>query len=182
MIIKRNKRGKESDEMLLEVIEKYPGFSQYELARKLKWPIGRIDGSIRRLLNANEIFIRVLERNGRRVNLVYPKNQKPSNVIEVPIGLLHTGNPIWSESAFVYALDNATIGISGTEMPEWGEISCFLEKIPLEKNKEKIVVRIPEKISRFYNMERKHSVVSVNGNTILVTISGDIIEEKKYPA
>jgi len=36
MIIKRNKRGKESDEMLLEVIEKYPGFSQYELARKLK--------------------------------------------------------------------------------------------------------------------------------------------------
>jgi len=182
MIAKRNKRGKESDEMLLEVIEKYPGLSQYELARKLKWPSGRIDGSIRRLLNANEIFIRVLERNGRRVNLVYPKNQKPSNIIEVPIGLLHAGNPVWSESAFAYALDNSTIGISGAEMPAWGEISCFLEKIPLEKYKEKIVVRIPEKIARFYNMERKHSVVSVNGNTILVTISGDIVEEKKYPS
>ena len=94
MIAKRNKRGKESDEMLLEVIEKYPGLSQYELARRLKWPSGRIDGSIRRLLNANEIFIRVLERNGRRVNLVYPKNQKPSSIIEIPIGLLHTGNPL----------------------------------------------------------------------------------------
>jgi hypothetical protein len=182
MIAKRNKRGKESDKMLLQVIEKYPGLSQYELARKLKWPSGRIDGSIRRLLNANEIFIRVLERNGRRVNLVYPKDQKPSNIIEVPIGLLHVGNPIWSESAFVYALDNSTIGISGTEMPEWGEISCFLEKVPLGKDKEKIAVRIPEKIVRFYNMERKHRVVSVNGNAILVTISGDIVEEKKYPS
>jgi len=182
MIIKRNKRGKESDEILLEVIEKYPGLSQYELARKLKWPSGRIDGSIRRLLNANEIFIRVLERNGRRVNLVYPKDQKPSNVVEVPIGLLHTGNPIWSESAFVYALDNSTIGISGTEMPEWEQISCFLEKILIRKDKEKIVMRIPERIVRFYNMERRHSVVSVNGNTILVTVTGEIIEEKKYPA
>jgi hypothetical protein len=182
MIAKRNKRGKESDEMLLEVIEKYPGLSQYELARKLKWPSGRIDGSIRRLLNANEILIRVLERNGRLVNLVYPKDQKPSNVVEVPIGLLHAGNPIWSESAFVYALDNSTIGISGTEMPEWEEISCFLEEVPIRKEKGKIVVRIPGKMVKFYNMERKHSVVSVNGNTILVTISGDIIEEKKYPA
>jgi len=182
MIAKRNKRGKESDKMLLQVIEKHPGLSQYELARKLKWPSGRIDGSIRRLLNANEIFIRVLERNGRRVNLVYPKDQKPSNVIEVPINLLHVGNPIWSESAFVYALDNSTIGISGTEMPEWGEISCFLEEVPVRKGGETIILKIPEKIVRFYNMERKHRVVSINGNTILVTISGDIIEEKKYPA
>jgi hypothetical protein len=182
MIVKGNKRGKESDKMLLQIIEKYPGLSQYELARKLEWPSGRIDGSIRRLLNANKIFIRVLERNGRRVNLVYPKDQKPSNIVEVPIGLLHAGNPIWSESAFVYALDNSTIGISGAEMPEWGEISCFLEKVPIRKGRETIILKIPEKIVRFYSMERKHRVVSINGNTVLVTISGDIIEEKKYPA
>jgi len=182
MIEKGNKRGKESDKMLLQIIEKYPGLSQYELAKKLRWPSGRIDGSIRRLLNANEIFIRVLERNGRRANLVYPKDQKPSNIIEVPIDLLRTGNPIWNESAFVYALDSSTIGISGEEMPEWEEISCFLEKIQIRKGAETAVLRLPEKIVRFYNMERRHRVVSVNGNTILVTISGEIVEEKKYPS
>jgi len=182
MNVRRNRKGKESDEMLLEIIKKYPGLSQYELAKKLEWPSGHIDGSIRRLLNANEIFIRVLERNGRHVNLVYPKDQKPSNIIEVPIDLLRTGNPIWNESAFVYALDSSTIGISGEEMPEWEEISCFSEKIPIRKSAETAVLQIPEKIVRFYNMERRHRIVSVNGNTILVTVSGEIVEEKKYPS
>jgi hypothetical protein len=182
MNIRRNRKGKESDKILLETIKKYSGLSQYELAKKLGWPSGHIDGSIRRLLNANEIFIRVLERNGRRVNLVYAKDQKPSNIIEVPMDLLRTGNPVWNDSAFVYALDSSTIGISGEEMPEWEEISCFLEKIPIRKSAGTAVLQIPEKIVRFYNMEKRHRVVSVNGNTILVTISGEIVEEKKYPS
>ena len=182
MNVRRNRRGKESDEILAETIKKYPGLSQYELGKKLRWPSGHVDGSIRRLLKANEIFIRVLERNGRHVNLIYPKDQKPSNIIEVPIDLLRTGNPIWNESAFVYALDSSTIGISGEQMTEWEEISCFSEKIPIRKSGETAVLQIPEKIVRFYNMERRHRVVSVNGNTILVTVSGEIVEEKKYPS
>jgi hypothetical protein len=55
-------------------------------------------------------------------------------------------------------------------------------EIPIRKDEEKIVLQIPEKFSRFYNIERKHKVVSVNGNNILVTISGNIIDEKKYPS
>jgi len=179
---KRNIRGRESDEVLLNIIEKYPSLSQYELGKKLKWNAGRVDGSVRRLLNANRIFIRVLERNGRRVNLVYAKDQKPLNVIEVPAELLRTSNPIWNEHAFVYALDSSTIGISAREIPEWEEISCFLEKIPIKKMDGKMVVQIPEKFWRFYNLERKHRVVSINGNNLLITVSGDIIEEKKYPS
>jgi hypothetical protein len=179
---KSNRRGRESDKALLEVIKDYPGLSQYELAKKLRSSSGRIDGSIRRLLKEHEIFIQAIERNGRIVNLVYPKEQKPSNFIEVPINLLKIGNPLWDRSAFVYALDSSTIGISGKEMPEWKEISCLLEEIPLKKEGDKIGLHIPEKFSRFYNMERKHRIVSLNGNNILITISGDIIEEKKYPS
>jgi len=179
---KRNIRGRESDEILFDIIDKYPGLSQYELGKKLRWNAGRVDGSIRRLLNANRIFIRVLERNGRRVNLVHAKDEKPMNVIEVPAELLRKANPIWSEHAFVYALDNSTIGISGREMPEWEEISCFLQRIPIEETDGKMVVQIPEKFWRFYNLERKHRVVSINGNNLLITVSGDIVEEKKYPS
>jgi hypothetical protein len=179
---RRNQRGFRSDEALLCVIREQPGLSQYEIGKKLKWPSGHVDGAIRRLLNENKLFIRVLERNGRRVNLVYSKENKPSNVIEVPEKLLHTGNPTWQDVAFVYALDSTTIGISGSEMPEWNEISCFIEKIPIQKGKEKLVLEIPEKFRRFYDLERKHRVVSLNGNNILITISGNIIEEKKYPS
>jgi len=180
--LRRNRRGLQSDEILLEVIRGQPGLSQYEIGKKLKWPSGRVDGSIRRLLNENKVLIRILERNGRRVNLVYPKDDKPSNVVEVPEKLLRTENPMWQDSAFVYALDSTTIGISGREMPEWNEISCFIEKIPIHKREEKLVLEIPEKFRRFYDLERKHRVVSLNGNNILITVSGNIIEEKKYPS
>jgi hypothetical protein len=179
---KRNKRGLESDDILFDKIKEYPGLSQYELSKKLKWPIGRIDGSIRRLVNQKKIVIKILERNGRRVNLAYPKDEEPADVIEVPAKLLHADNPTWLDSAFVYALDSSTIGISGQEMPEWKETSCFLERIPIEKNAEKFVLKIPDNFKRFYDWERKHRVVSINGNNILITISGNIIEEKKYPS
>jgi hypothetical protein len=178
----RNKRGRESDKLLLETIKDYPGLSQYELAKKLGWQSGRVDGAIRRIVNENLIVIKSIERNGRVVNLVYPKDSKPSNIIEVPANLLQVGNPTWLDSAFVYALDSTTIGIAGNEMPEWNEISCFTEKTPIKRNKEKIILQIPEKFSRFYNIERKHKIVSLNGNNILITISGNIIEEKKYPS
>jgi hypothetical protein len=180
--LRRNRRGLQSDKILLEIIRGQLGLSQYEIGKKLKWPSGHVDGAIRRLINENKIFIRVLERNGRHVNLVYPKENKPSNVIEVPAKLLLKGNPTWQDSAFVYALDSTTIGISGREMPEWNEISCFIEKIPIQKGEEKLVLEIPEQFRRFYDLERKHRVVSLNGNNILITVSGNIVEEKKYPS
>jgi len=180
--LKRNKRGLDSDQTLLELISGLHGLSQYEIGKKLKWPSGRVDGAIRRLLNEDRVFIKILERNGRHVNLVYPKEDKPSDTVEVPAKLLHVSNPTWLDSAFVYALDSTTVGISGHEMPEWKETSCFTEKIPIGKETGKLVFQIPERIKRFYNWERKHRVVSVNGNNILITISGNIIEEKKYPS
>jgi hypothetical protein len=95
---------------------------------------------------------------------------------------LKVENQTWLDSAFVYALDSTTIGIAGHKILEWNENACFTEKTQIKNDKEKIILQIPEKFSRFYNLERKHKVVSINGNTILITISGNIIEEKKYPS
>jgi len=178
----RNKRGLKSDKLLLETIKDYPGLSQYELSKKLGWQSGRVDGAIRRLVNGNVITVKNLERNGRQTNLVYPKDSKAPNVIEVPANLLPAENHSWLHWAFAYALDSTTIGIAGCEMPEWNEISCFTEKIPITKTQEKIILQIPEKFCRFYNIERRHKVTSINGNSILITITGNIVEEKKYPA
>ena len=62
------------------------------------------------------------------------------------------------------------------------EISCFQETLKIRKVDGKLVLQIPEAFLRFYNMRRRHRVVSVNGNNLLVTVSGDIVEEKKYPS
>lgn len=179
--MKSNKRGKESDEMLLNIVRAYPGLSQYEILRKLRWSSGHVDGAIRRLLRSNKVFLEVVEREGRRVNLVYPEEKKPSNFIEVPSELLEVGNPSWSDQAFFYALDSSTIGVSGSQMSEWEELSCFVETIPIRRDGEKVLFNIPENFWRFYNLDKRHRVISVNGNAILVTVSGYIIKEKAYP-
>jgi hypothetical protein len=67
-------------------------------------------------------------------------------------------------------------------MPEWAEISCFKEETPISREADKVLIEIPEKTKRFYDWERKHRVLSVNGNDILVTISGNLVEQKKYPS
>lgn len=176
-------KGKNTDQALLHVVRRYPGLSQYELANKLKWSIGRVDGAARRLLNSKEVYIRVLERNGRRVNLIYPKGERPRDVIEIPESLLETANPTWEEEAFIYALDHVTIGISGREIPDWSEIACFSSRVPLRRGDgDKVSLTIPEKFVHFYNLEKKHRVVFLNGNNVLVTVSGDIIETKNYPS
>jgi len=180
--LKRNKLGEESDKVMFNTVKKYPGLSQYELSKKLGWNNGRVDGSVRRLINEGKVVIRVWERNGRHVNLVYPKKSKPSNIIEVPTELLQVGNPIWVESAHIYALDSSTIGIAGKEIDEWKEIACFTEEIPLKRDTKKVTLKVPEKFKKFYNMEQRHKVVSVNGNTILITISGNLVASKKYPS
>ena len=180
----KTEKGRNTDQTLLEIVRRYPGLSQYEIARKLKWTIGRVDGGVRRLLNSGEVYMRVIARaKGRKVNLVYPKGERPIDVIEVPETLLETGNPIWQNEAYIYALDNVTLGISGEPLPDWDEISCFNSKVPIRKGSNgKIFLKIPEKFVHFYNLEKKHKVVFLNGNNILVTVSGDIVEIKRYPS
>jgi hypothetical protein len=107
---------------------------------------------------------------------------KATDSIEVPTKLLRVDSATWFNSAFVYCLGSSTIGVSGRAMPEWAEISCFAEEIPIKRDAKKVVVQIPERIKRFYNFEQRHRVVSVNGNNLLITLSGNVVEDKKYPA
>jgi hypothetical protein len=176
-----NRRGKQTDDILLEVVRSYPGLSQYELGKKLGWKAGHVDGSIRRLLVSKGIFLKVMERNGKQVNLVYPANQKPMDVIEVPMELLEVGNPHWSEEAVMYALDNSTIGISGSQIQEWNDVAAFRTTIPVRMQGTKILLTIPKKFITFYNLDKKAYLTGISGGNVLITIAGDIVETKAYP-
>jgi len=41
-------------------------------------------------------------------------------------------------------------------MPKWEEISCFLEKAAIKEAGGKMIVQVPERFWRFYNLDRKH--------------------------
>ncbi|MCW4001340.1 MAG: hypothetical protein NWE93_13985 [Candidatus Bathyarchaeota archaeon] len=95
--------------------------------------------------------------------------------------MLHE-NGAWLDCAHIFALDSSTIGVAGHEMPEWAQNACFKETAPIQKNRETVVFEIPERFSRFYNLASKHITVTVNGNVILITITGNLIKQKRYPA
>jgi len=87
----------------------------------------------------------------------------------------------WLNYVYFYALDSATIRIACAEITEWKEYACFTDTTPLKKQDEIIALHIPPKFVTFYGIERKHKVVTLNVNTLLVTITVNLIEEKKYP-
>jgi len=152
----------------------------YELSREIGWKIGRVDGCVRRLLNMRKIRVEALERNGRRTNLVFPKTKKDPCLIEVPTNLL--GNPSFSNEAFLYALDSTTIGISDGTDADWKREACFMEKTNLKRDERKVSLKLSERFRRFYRLDEKHKAVTVSGDNILVTVSGDLIQSKKYPS
>lgn len=178
----KNKRGVDSDKLLLDTINEYPGLSQYELSRKMKWHSGHVDGAVRRLFNQNLITIKGLERNGRTVNLIYPKDTTPQDIIEVKADYLRFEDGEWQDQAYVYALDSTTIGVTGREIPEWKEYAAFTATIPIKRQNDLIVLQLPKKFKTFYQLERKHRVSGLSSNTILITVSGNLVEVKKYPA
>jgi len=181
--MKKNKKGEKSDRILLKAIIENPGFSQYELKKKLKWHSGHVDSAVRRLLRSKKILLEVIERNGRRANLVYPIDYaKPLNVVEIPVKALNVRNPSWSQEACIYALDSSTIGISGRRIEEWDQVAGFKSHISPRVEEQKVFLEIPEDFVKFYNLDRKVYSTGIVGSNILITVSGEIIKTKRYPS
>ncbi|MFW6111128.1 MAG: hypothetical protein ACOC6H_03735 [Thermoproteota archaeon] len=171
---------KNTDQVLLEVVREHPGLSQYELGKRLEWSPGRVDGAVRRMLNSDQVFLRVIERNGRTVNLVHPTPSHPLNTLRIPRELydkMGVGETVW-----FYALDRSTIGVATREMPDWKEHAGFTLKGKAGFEGDKVDVRIPEKMVRFYHLEEKYKTVSSQGDFLLITVSGNIVENKNYPS
>lgn len=53
----------------MEAVRKFPRLSTYELVGVLKWTIGGVHGTAKRLHNSNQRYIRLTIRDGRRADL-----------------------------------------------------------------------------------------------------------------
>jgi hypothetical protein len=172
---KMSKRSAMADTLLLKAIQESPGLSLYELHNRLGWSIGKVDGSKDRLLASRRIAVTELNRNGRHVNLVYPRSKEAHSTVSVPKTLLHMSNPTWTHESIFYALDSANIGVTGKPFPEWEKYARFKAKVKPVSLKNKLILKIPKQFSLFYDLERKHYTPSVFDNRVLITIDGDIV-------
>jgi len=168
------KRSRITNDALFHEIEQEPGLSKYKLTKKLNWSMGKTDGAINRLLDSGRIFIKEIERDGRKVKLVYPKTMIPNNNIRIPKSELEISNSLWSTEAHFFGLDSDTIGITGEEYAPWKH-SRYRQKAMVKDDGDDISISFPTEFQAFYNLPTKHFSISVNSNRVILTINGYLI-------
>jgi hypothetical protein len=176
------KKSKRTDGRILQTVKKSPGLSLYQLSRRLRWSLGKVDGSVSRLVNARRLFVVVGDQNGRRQNQVFPNEYRPTVKISVPTDFLRVDNPTWLDSAFVYGLDNNTIGVAGKPLEDWKEVAKIFAKASIRRTKEHVTFTIPKDFVNFYQLERRFFTKAVSGNNILISVGAPIQETRPYPS
>ena len=168
-----------TDNELMDAVNSNPGLSLYELSRKLGWSIGRVDGSVKRLIETDSAHLRLVERSGRRVNLVFPAGSETSNEISIPVDILEKGSKVWGNSAIVYALDSETIGVSGGFNEDWERQASFRNRAPVTRDGDNLKIELPDNVKSFYKLDNKQIDVKIESSNVVIITSGKIVESKK---
>jgi hypothetical protein len=179
----RKKQAEETDRVLLEFLSRKPGaLSLYQLAQEIGWSIGRVQKSVERLTEKRLVTYRRAFLGGRSLKLIVPARmrsdlehstvlKKLSNVeVATPADIVD--GEWWGEDAFLYALDRTSLGISSREERKWHESSLFESEVSLRKEEDAFVVKMPEKVSRFYRLYTSDYEVSASpkGNKVIISI------------
>lgn len=187
--IAMRKKGEVTDSIVLEEIMKKPGVTVSEIAEALGWSNGKVDGSVNRLLLRGKVSVKHYLQRGMLVKRVYPEEYsvKPRNTLEVPEKMVDRS--LWKDIAVVYALSRSTIGVAPKEVEEWEKKAFFKDRAAIQKDKENIIITLPEKFCDFYQLENSETSLSTVGNFVLATVESVIPvtlpptypEERRYP-
>lgn len=163
-------KGELTDSLVFQEVLKSPGLTISEIAERLGWTNGRVDGSVNRLILKKKVRVKHFIRRGMLVKKVYPLDypDRTPEIIEIPKEMINYN--VWGNSAFVYALSRSTIGISHKEIDEWNKKALFKESASLEKSYENIVIKLPEKFTEFYQLNNSDVSLSTIGNYVLITV------------
>ncbi len=168
---KRKQIGEDTDQALLKVIVENPRLSLYELARETGWGVGKVDGSVKRLLEKGLVKVECFIKAGRRVKLISAVDHKPSpDTFSVPKDILD--NASWKDKAHVYGLDRLTIGVSGKPVPEWDETAVLKSKVPVKEMEENLIFQLPKKFVDFYALGKSIVTLSTVKGVVLLTVEG----------
>lgn len=169
------KRGEETDALVLREVELRPGSTVHDIAERLAWTNGRVDGSVNRLVSKGKVEVRHVLRKGILVKEVYPKGyvSKPRDMVEIPRNLID--EDLWNDTVEVYALSRATIGISPRKVEEWDKRSFRMEHVSIRKSDEALEIKLPSSIADFYQLDNSEISLSTTGNLALVTVESTLL-------
>jgi hypothetical protein len=170
-----------TDRKIEQMVKRQPGLSLYQLKLRTGWSIGKVDGAVSRLVNAQRLFVVVGEGSGRTRSRVFPPEYLPTPRISVPKDLLQMSRMCWNTFAYVYALDNLTIGITGRPMPDWKRAALFSHRVPITRTKKHIHITVPTKLTNFYMLKTHFLSKSVSSNGILIVVGSSIQQHRRYP-
>jgi hypothetical protein len=163
------------EKRLLSIVKEAPGLSAYDASLKLHKPPATVHSAIKRMARKGEVGTRSVLRKTGKVTLLYPNDYSfPDNtLVEIPREVVHNGNPSWL-SAFIYALNDESIGVSGEPVPEWEANCLWKEQAKVDREHAGLLVRLPEKIASFYQIEKKEVMQVFLNNKTLLTMIGTI--------
>ena len=179
------KRGEETDALILREIELRPGSTIHDIVELLDWTNGRVDGSVNRLVSKGKVEVKHALRKGILVKKVYPKGHisKPCNIVEIPRNMID--DDLWNETVEVYALSRATIGISPSKVEEWDTRAFRREHVSIRKSDETFEIGLPNSIVDFYQLDNSEISLSTVGGLALVTVESTLVPvalPPTYPA
>lgn len=169
------KRGEKTDALVLTEVEGRPGSTVHEIAERLNWTNGRVDGSINRLVSRGKVKVQHALRKGILVKKVYPTEYvlKPRNIVHIPRNMID--DDLWKETVEIYALSRTTIAIAPTKVEEWEKRAFRREQISIQKTDEALEIRLPSSISNFYQLENSEISLSTTSNLALVTVESTLL-------
>lgn len=179
------KRGEKTDALVLREVELRPGSTVHDIAVRLNWTNGRVDGSVNRLISQGKVRVRHILRKGTLVKEVYPKEYvpKPKDVVVIPRNMID--DDLWNGRVEVYALSRSTIAISPRRVEEWDERAFRKEQIEIRKRADALEIKLPSSISDFYQLDNSETSLSTAGDLALVTVESTTLPvalPPMYPA
>jgi hypothetical protein len=132
------------------------------------------------IMETDSTHLRLVERSGRRVNLVFPEGSDSGNEISIPVEILEKGSKVWGNSAIDYALDSETIGVSGGFNEDWERKASFRNRALVTRDGDNLKIDLPDNVKSFYKLDNKQIDVRIESSNIVIIItSSKIVESKK---
>ena len=178
-------KGEKTDALVLKTVQEKPGLVVHEIAERLNWTNGKVDGSVNRLISQGKVQVKHSLRRGILIKRVYPQEYvpRPRNVIEIPLNMIE--EDLWKEKIYVYALSRSTVALSSRRIEEWDKRSFRREQISIRKGAEALTVELPNSISEFYQLENSETSLSTTGDFALITVESTALPvalPPTYPA
>ncbi len=173
----RSKTTQHNDNLVLELIRENPRLSSTEIEKlsQSKHPFARsyLINALKRLEDDKVISFEY-SHDGSKIIKKYFVNYGRSldpvpGVIQIPKQLL-TDPSEWHSTGFLYAHKNNIMKISAKENNKLEESSFFNFKIPIEHNDYLLLLKIPQSISDYYDLDVHNYKTLIENNIVRITV------------